>query len=95
MTEEPRDPSNIRENKKEFERLLASPAWRMIAMSVQAQIDSLQQEVLFATLEGPMDLYMLERKKGALEGRLSLQATADAMLEDLVIDLERAKSEEN
>lgn len=94
MTEEPKDPLNIQEKKKEFERLLESPAWRMITIAVQAQVDSLQQEILFSSVESEGAVYMMERKKGMLEGRLALAATANAMLEDLEIDLQRALTKE-
>lgn len=91
MTDEYREPLNIQEQKKEFERLLESPAWRIINMAIQAQVDSLQQEILFGDVEDASSLYRLERKKGMLEGRLSLAATATAIIEDLEIDLQRAK----
>lgn len=94
MTEEPKDPLNIQEKKKEFERLLESPAWRIINMAIQAQVDSLQQEILFSSVESEGAVYMMERKKGMLEGRLALAATANAMLEDLEIDLQRALDKE-
>lgn len=94
MTEEPKDPLNIQEKKKEFERLLESPAWRMITVAIQAQVDSLQQEILFSSVGSEGAVYMMERKKGMLEGRLALAATANAMLEDLEIDLQRALTKE-
>lgn len=94
MTEELKDPLNIQEKKKEFESLLESPAWRMITIAIQAQVDSLQQEILFSSVESEGAVYMMERKKGMLEGRLALAATANAMLEDLEIDLQRALDKE-
>ena len=94
MTEELKDPLNIQEKKKEIERLLESPAWRMINTSIQAQVDTLQQEILFAPVESEAMLYQLERKKGMLEGRLSLVNTVMAMVEELEVDLSRALNEE-
>lgn len=92
MIDNPQDPLNIQERKKDFERLLESPAWRIINTAVQAQVDTLQQEILFAPIESEAQLYMLERKKGMLEGRLSLVTTAMAMLEELEVDMQRAQS---
>lgn len=94
MTDNPQDPLNIQEKKKEFERLLESPIWRMINVAIQAQVDSLQQEILFSPVESEGAVYMMERKKGMLEGRLSLAATVHAMLEDVEIDLHRALDKE-
>lgn len=94
MLDDPKEPLNIQEQKKEFERLLASPVWRMINAAVQAQVDALQQEILFSPVEREADLYMLERKKGMLEGRLSLANTAMAMMEELEVDLHRAQEKE-
>lgn len=94
MTEHPQEPLNIQEKRKEFKLLLESPAWHMITVAIQAQVDSLQQEILFSSVESQGAVYMLERKKGMLEGRLALAATANAMLEDLEIDLQRALTKE-
>lgn len=94
MTEHPQEPLNIQEKKKEFERLLESHAWRMITVAIQAQVDSLQQEILFSSVESEGAVYMMERKKGMLEGRLALVATVNALLEDLEIDLQRALTKE-
>ena len=88
------EPLNIQEQKKEFERLLESPAWRIINTAIQAQVDTLQQEILFAPVESEAMLYQLERKKGMLEGRLSLVNTVMAMVEELEVDLSRALNEE-
>lgn len=88
------EPLNIQEQKKEFERLLESPAWRIINMAIQAQVDTLQQEILFAPIESEAGIYLQERKKGMLEGRLSLANTALAIIEELEIDLQRAQNKE-
>lgn len=93
MAEELREPSNIGELKKDFERLLESPAWRMLGEALQAQADGLQQEILFGPVDNEGDLWRMERKKGQLEGRLALQATVQAMLEDLELDYQRALAE--
>lgn len=95
MLEDPKDPLNIQEKKKEFERLLESPAWRIMTVAIQAQVDALQQEILFAPVESEGQLYALERKKGMLEGRLSLVNTALAMVEELEVDIQRAQAKEN
>lgn len=88
------DPANILDQKKEVQRLLESPGWGMIVAMVQEQVDALQQEILFGAVCCAEDLYRLERKKGMLEGRLSLQATANQLVEQLDIDIERARRKE-
>lgn len=93
MTEELKDPVNIKERIKDFQALLNTPAWGMISGMVQAQVDTLQHEILFMPVESEGDVYRMERKKGMLEGRLSLAATAMAMLEELEYDLRTAQKE--
>ena len=90
--EEYNEPSNLSDQKKELQRLLESRGWGMIVSTIQSQVDTLQSEILFGPVIGPDDLYRLERKKGMLEGRLSLQATLQDLIENLGIDLERAIS---
>lgn len=90
MTDKYQEPSNIFELKKEFENLLESRAWRMVCEALQSQADTLQQEILFAPVDGEADLWKMERKKGQLEGRLALAATAQAMKEDLELDYQQA-----
>ena len=90
MTDEYREPSNIFEMKKDFENLLESRAWRMVCEALQSQADALQQEILFNPVDGEADLWKMERKKGQLEGRLALAATAQAMLEELELDYQQA-----
>ena len=88
------EPLNMQEQKKEFERLLESPAWGIIMESIQAQTDGLQQQVLFSPVESTGDAFRIERVKGQLEGRLSLAATVQGIMQDLEIDLQRAKDKE-
>ena len=90
MADEYNEPSNIFDIKKDFENLLESRAWRMLAEAIQAQVDSMQQEILFGPVESDSDMYRIERLKGKLEGRLSLMATAQAMLENLELDYQMA-----
>lgn len=90
MADEYSEPSNIFDIKKDFENLLESRAWRMLAEAIQAQVDSMQQEILFGPVESDSDMYRIERLKGKLEGRLSLMATAQAMLENLELDYQMA-----
>ena len=93
MSDVLKDPVNIKERIKEFEALLNTPAWGMISRTIQAQVDNLQNEILFGPVESEGDVYRLERKKGMLEGRLSLAATTLAMLEELEYDLRSAQKE--
>lgn len=84
------EPLNILEQKKEMERLLDSPAWGMIVATVQEQVDALQQDILFGPVTGQDDFIVLERKKGLLAGMLSLQNTAQTLLEGLEYELQQA-----
>jgi hypothetical protein len=90
MADEYEDSANISDQKKELQRLLDSPAWGHIIGVIQQQTDSLQNEILFAPITSEADLYMLERKKGMLEGRLSLSITVETMLENLAVDFNEA-----
>lgn len=85
-----REPANILDQKKDMERLLESSAWAMIVASVQEQVDVLQRDILFGTVQGVDDLFPIERKKGLLAGMLSLQNTAQTLLEELETDLRLA-----
>ncbi len=85
------EPSNIIDQKKDMERLLESSAWGMIVATVQEQVDALQQDILFGPVGSVDDLFPLERKKGMLQGMLSLQNTAQLLLEELEMDLQLAR----
>ena len=95
MTEEFKDPLNILEQKKALQRLLDDPAWRILSMEVQQQVDRMQQEILFAPVTSEADLYRLERLKGSLEGRLSLAALIETKIEQLEYDCARAQEAKN
>jgi len=87
------DPVNILDQKKGMERLLESPAWLMIVATVQEQVDALQQDILFGPVRGQDDFIILERKKGLLAGMLSLQNTAQTILEGLELDYQLAQQQ--
>jgi hypothetical protein len=88
--EEPREPGNIFEQKKAYEDLQSSPAFRKLVGEVQTQVDGLQNEILFAPITCEADMFLMERKKGMLEGRLSIQATLSTLLENLDYDYQQA-----
>lgn len=81
---------NLAQAKRDWEELISNPAWAQLVKAVQDQVDGLQQEVLFAPITEENNLYMVERKKGMLEGRLSLQATAQALMENVALDFNMA-----
>ena len=89
--DEYQDTSNLLALKKDWEALLVNSAWVSLMEAVQAQTDHLQREVLFGRITSQEELFDVERKKGQLEGRLSLSATATAMYEGLCADLETAR----
>ena len=90
--DEYQDTSNLLALKKDWEALLVNSAWVSLIEAVQAQTDRLQNEILFDPVRSAEDLYQVERKKGQLEGRLSITATATAMFEGLCQDLETAQN---
>lgn len=85
-----KDAGNLQDAKRNWERLLENPAWVQLIAALQAQTDSLQQEILFGPVVASSDLYRLERMKGQLEGRLSITSTAQAMFEGVQTDLNEA-----
>lgn len=83
---------NLETAKRDWEDLFSNRAWLQLMRAVQAQADTLQQAILFEPVENEASLYMLERKKGKLEGRLSLAATALAMQDEVLTDLNAARN---
>lgn len=85
------------EQKKMWEGLLVHPAWLQLIQVLQEQTDVIQNEILFAPVTSAEDVYRQERKKGQLEGRLSITNTAQtilAMLEqDIAHDTENSKGD--
>lgn len=82
---------NLASAKRAWEDLFANPAWLSLVEAIQAQTDALQQDVLFGPVTSAGDSYLMERKKGQLEGRLSITATATAMFEGVCADLQLAQ----
>lgn len=90
-TDEYQDVSNLSSLKKDWEELQTNPAWVSLVEALQAQTDTLQQAILFGPVTSAEELYLIERKKGQLEGRLSITATATAMFEGVCADLQTAQ----
>lgn len=88
---EPKEEMSLSELKEAFQRLHNSPAWGRLMMAIQGQVDTLQREILFTELTCEGDVLRMERRKGMLEGRLSLVNTAGGMLDAIEQDL-RAKT---
>lgn len=70
-----------------FQVLTTLPAWRTLTQAVQGQVDSLQSEVLFSEVASEGDVLRVERRKGMLEGRLSLTMTAQGIMDTLAQDI--------
>ena len=85
------DAGNLASAKRSWEDLFANSAWVSLVEAIQAQTDALQQDVLFGPVTSAGDSYLMERKKGQLEGRLSITATATAMFEGVCADLQLAQ----
>lgn len=86
---------SLSEQKKLWEGLLQNSMWVSLVEALQAQADALQNEILFGPVESTGDAFRMERKKGQLEGRLSITVTATAMLEEVETDLRRILQEES
>ena len=84
------EPGNLSQARRDWEELTQNPAWLQLVAAIQAQTDSLQQSILFGPVTSEADLYRLEREKGQLEGRLSITATAEAMMQGVEYDLKQA-----
>lgn len=82
---------NLASAKRAWEDLFENPAWVSLVEAIQAQTDTLQQDILFGPIASSEQLYEVERKKGQLEGRLSITATATAMFEGVCADLRTAQ----
>lgn len=83
----------LSEWKSAFEALTNSPAWRRLSAAIQGQVDSLQQEVLFRPLVNEGDVLTCERRKGMLEGRLALNATAMGIVSEIEMEMDRLKGD--
>jgi hypothetical protein len=70
------------EQKKFWESLQTNPAWVSLCQALQAQADSLQEQIIFTPVRSVEDTYMLEGKKGELRGKISCSSTAEAMYEE-------------
>lgn len=81
----------LSEWKSAFQHLTNSPAWRRLTEAIQGQVDNLQQDILFMPLGGQGDVLMCERKKGQLEGRLALAATAAGIISEIEMEQERLR----
>lgn len=89
------DDLSLGELKQVFENLLGNAAWKRLMLAIQAQVDSLQSEIIFSEVTSEADVYRLERRKGMLEGRLSLQNTFAGMLDSIQQDLRNKTGEES
>lgn len=79
----------LSEWKSSFQHLTNSPAWRRLTQAIQGQVDSLQNDVLFTPLDGEAGVLLCERKKGMLEGRLSLVNTALGIMSEIEHDMQQ------
>lgn len=78
-----------------FKHLTGSPAWSRLTQAIQGQVDSLQNDILFTPLDGEAGVLLCERKKGMLEGRLSLVNTALGIISEIEHDMQQRNVEES
>jgi hypothetical protein len=95
QSEKQPDDLTLTELKQTFEGLTNNAAWRRLMLAIQAQVDSLQSEIIFSEVSSEADVYRLERRKGMLEGRLSLQNTFAGMLDSIQQDIRNKTGEES
>jgi len=93
LEKEPDDLS-LSELLKIAQGLTANAVWIRLCAAIQAQVDSLQSEVLFGEVTSEGDVFRLERRKGMLEGRLSIAGTLQGMMDTWAQDLRNITGEE-
>ena len=93
--ENPKDIGSLKVLSRDWENLLANPAWAILVDTLQAQADQLQQAILFAPVGSDADMWERERKIGKLQGLLSVTETVESMQQELSLDLLNAKETVN
>jgi hypothetical protein len=87
QTEKEPDDLTLKELIDVGQHLTANAVWNRLMLAVQGQADSLQSEIIFGEVVCEGDVYRMERRKGMLEGRLSLAVTLQGMLDSWRQDL--------
>lgn len=87
--------TDLRDLKSHWEVLFSNPAWVQLQQALQSQTDGLQNDILFSPVRSGEDVYAVERKKGQLEGRLSIAGTALAMYEGVCSDINDRTGEDD
>ena len=88
------DSAELREQKREFQRLLESRAWVRLATILQEQADSLQKGVIFVPLKSLDGALEMEYNKGRLAGILSVTAILETEMANLDTEIEIAEAKE-
>ena len=81
------------EQKKWWESLQRNPAWVSLCQALQAQADSLQEQIIFTPVRSVEDSYVQEGMKGELRGKISCSTTAAAMYEESCVAFNEAVKE--
>lgn len=95
QTEKEPDDLTLKELIDVGQHLTANAVWIRLMLAVQSQVDSLQSDIIFGEVTGEGDVYRMERRKGMLEGRLSLETTLQGMLDSWRQDLLMKTGEKN
>lgn len=87
--------TRLSDQKKGWEKLIATPEWGQLVAMLQGQVDSFQQQILFRPLAKLEDALPQEYMKGQIEGRLSISATVETIIEQLEgeLNIERKRNE--
>lgn len=90
---EERDPDlvSLIDERKGWERLIATPEWGKLVTMLQGQADELQRTIVFTPLMTGDGAYLQEFRKGQLEGRLSITNTIETIISELEAEIERKR----
>ena len=81
------------EKKKYWEGLHMNPAWVSLCQALQAQANALQEQIIFSPVLSIEDTYRAEGLKGELRGKLSVSDTAEAMYQEVCVEVLEKKQE--
>lgn len=84
---------SLLERKREFQRLLEDRAFARVVAGLQAQADSLQQEVVMKPLGSLEEALPQEWKKGRIYGLLAVTAYIEGAVADIEFELRQLQGD--
>lgn len=88
------DTVTLKDQKRQWELLLESPAWLRLRKVLQEQTDNLQRTILLTPLARLDEALAQEFSKGKLAGMLALEQTIEGVLMDLEMEIEKSERED-